>query len=78
MTKEQVTRGIWLKHATKENMADVTGKTMVRHEWEKVCAPIVAKGHAATKAMTAANSTSPVFYSMIALPIQGMKIVRLN
>jgi hypothetical protein len=59
-------------------MENITGKTMARHNCEKVCAFIVSKDHAATKAITAAKGTSPMFYSMITLPIKGMKIVRLN
>ena len=78
MTPEQITRGIWFKHATKKNMENITGKTMTRHNCEQVCAFIVSKDHAATKAITAAKGTSPMFYSMITLPIKGMKIVRLN
>ena len=42
------------------------------------CTFIVGKDHAATKAITAAKGTSPMFYSMITLPTKGMKIVRLN
>ena len=68
MTEQQVTRGVWFKHATKGDMNDIIGKTMERHEWEKVCAFIVDKDHAATKAITAAKGTSPMFYNMITLP----------
>ena len=78
MTPEQVTKGIWFKHATRNDMNDIIGKTMEWHECEKACAFIVGKDHAATKAITAAKGTSPMFYSMTTLPIKGMKIVRLN
>ena len=57
---------------------DITGITMERHQCEKVCAFIVGRHHAAAKAITAAKGSSPMFYSMITLPIKGMKIVRLN
>ena len=78
MTEEQVTRGIWFKHANKDDMTNIIGITMERHKCEKVCAFIVGSHHAAAKAITCAKGSSPMFYSMITLPIKGMKIVRLN
>ena len=78
MTEQHNTRGIWFKHATKDDMDDITGITMERHVCEKVCAFIVGKDYATTTAITAAKCSSPMFYSMITLPIKGIKIVRLN
>ena len=64
---------------TARNQLSMVPKIQALHECTKVCGIIMPSDHVAHHAVVAARNVPDHFYiSMINLPIQGMRVVRLN